>query len=160
MPSIDIKTDILAPKHFKTYKFAGYHPTRFLKIAPQLIQNIFRITQPNTFEDKLQWDTSADPIEFFALWRGKDGKDSRTTFWINIKAQGKQNVKDKMGDIAIYVWSTLDTKFSYSNFLDKSLITLYCYLYYYEIRRKYIVEQKRLIDTLDEQIKKVLESMG
>lgn len=160
MPSIDIKTDILAPKHFKTYKFSGYHPTRFLKIAPQLIQSVFRITAPNTFEDKYQWDTSADPIEFFGLWRGKYGMDARSTFWVNIKAQGKQNTKDKMGDLDIYVWSTLDTKFDYSNPLVKSLITLYCYLYYYKIRRRYIVQRKRMLDTLDAEIKKVLEEMG
>ena len=102
MPNyIEIRTDIFAPKHFKTYKFSGYHPTRFLKIAPQLIQTVFSITQPNTFEDKLQWDTSADPIEFFALWRGKYGKDRTTNFWVTIKAMGKQREKDKMGDITM-----------------------------------------------------------
>jgi hypothetical protein len=33
-------------------------------------------------------------------------------------------------------------------------------LYYYSLRRKYLEEQKRLLDTLDIEIKKVLDSMG
>ena len=160
MPSVKIKTDLLAPRHAKTYNFSGYHPTRFLKIVPKLIQDVFRITQPNTFEDKLMWDKSSDPIEFFSLTRGKYGKDSRTTFWVTIKIQGKQSQNDKMGEITIKVSSTLDTDFTYSNFLERGLIILYSHLYYYRIRRRYIVEQKRLLDDLDVEIKKVLDSMG
>jgi hypothetical protein len=156
MPSIELKTDLLAPKYFKTYEFSGFHPTRFLKVAPQLIKDIFQITEPNTFEDKLQWDKSSDPIEFFAQWRGKDSKDSRTDFWVVILAQGVQSEKDKMGNINIKVTSTLDTKFSYSNFLERALIAAYSYLYYYKIRRRYIQEQKKLLDVLDSEIKKVL----
>ena len=160
MPELQLKTDILAPRHTKTLKFAGYHPSRFLKIAPILIKDIFRITEPNTFEDKIKWDKSGDPIEFYGEWRGKDGKDKRTTFWVKIKADGIQREKDKMGEITIKVSSFIDTKFPYSNFLDKSLVRIYCYLYYNEIRRRYVEEARLLIEKLEIELKKELEAMG
>ncbi len=159
MPDIKLRTDILAPKHFKTYKFSGYHPTRFLKIAPNIIKDVFEIKEPNTFEDKLQWDKSSDPIEFFALWRGKDSKDNKTAFWVTVKVLGVQKAKDKIGNVSIFVSATLDTKFSYSNSLEKALITAYAHLYYHKIRRRYIKEQKVKLDAFDLEIKKILRAM-
>ena len=159
MPSINLRTDILAPKHFKTYNFSGFHPSRFLRMAPNLIKDVFSITEPNTFEDKLQWDKSSDPVDFYGLWRGKDGLDNKTTFWVTIVAQGKQRAQDKMGNLTIFVSATLDTNFSYSNSFDKALINTYAYLYYHKIRRRYIAEQKALLDELDIELKKVLKAM-
>ena len=159
MPSIELRTDVLAPKHFKTYNFSGYHPTRFLKVAPNLIKDVFQITEPNTFEDVLKWDRSSDPIEFYALWRGKDSKDNKSTFWVTVKAMGVQKAKDKMGKITIFVSATLDTNFPYSNSLEKALITAYAYMYYHKIRRRYIMEQKRNMDEFDLEIKKILGAM-
>jgi len=103
MPELQLKTDILAPRHVKTLKFSGFFPSRFLKLIPSLIKGVFRLSSTRFFEDKIKWDKSADPIEFYGEWRGRDDKDERTSVWVKIKVQGVQKEKDKHGEITIEI---------------------------------------------------------
>ncbi len=160
MPELQLKTDILAPKHIKTLKFSGYYPSRFLKIVPSIMKEIFKLTSTKLFEDKIQWDKSSDPIEFYGEWRGRDDKDARTSVWIKVKVHGIQREKDKNGEITIEITSTLFTKLPYSNFLEKMLVKTYSYLFYSEQRRNYIIKARRLLEVLENQLKKELETMG
>jgi hypothetical protein len=160
MPVLQLKTDILAPESVKTLKFAGYYPSRFLKLIPGLIKEIFRLSSTKFFEDKIKWDKSTDPIEFYGEWRGKDDQDKRTSVWIEVKVQGVQKENDKMGEVTIEISSTLDTKLPYSNFLEKALVRTYSYLFYSEQRRKYVIKARRLLEILEGKLKKELETMG
>jgi len=159
MPELQLKTDILAPRHVKTLKFSGFFPSRFLKLIPSLIKGVFRLSSTRFFEDKIKWDKSADPIEFYGEWRGRDDKDERTSVWVKIKVQGVQKEKDKHGEITIEITSSLVTKLPYSNFLEKALVRTYSYLFYSEQRRKYIIEARRRLNIIEDELKKELEKM-
>lgn len=160
MAALNIKTDILAPDHKKVLKFSGHDPTRFLKIIPDLMKSVFRLSSSKFFEDKLKWDVSSESTSFYADWRGKDDKDGRSSVWAKINAQGSFNPKDRMGKITITIEGTMVTKFKYSNFLDKALYLTYSKLFYSELRRKYVKGAKNNLETIENELKKELEAMG
>lgn len=160
MPELEIKTDILAPRHQKTIEYSGDYPSRLFKVIPPLMKDIFKITSSNFFEDKIKWDTSGEPTEFFGQWRGRDGKDRRTDVWVIVKVQGKQSPTEKKGSAVITIRGIIETSFPYSNLIDKSLVKTYSYFFYDKQRRYYIEEARRRFDILENEIKKELEIMG
>jgi len=160
MPDLVLKSDILAPEHEKTLKFSLYHPSKILGMVPELIKDIFRIGGTNLFEDEIKWDTSGDITKFYGSWRGKDGKDVRTTVWPKVKVLGEQSPKDKKGSITILISAELIVKFPYKNILEKALARLYSYWFYSEKRRKYTVEAKDKLDVLENEIRGIFEVRG
>jgi hypothetical protein len=156
MPKLRMRAEVFSPQNVKVINYSGYHPSKTLKIIPSLIRSVFRITSTDFYEDEIKWDVSGDPIEFFGQWRGKDEKDDRTLVWIKVKVDGKQNSKDKMGTVTIYIEPFMITEFPYSNFLDKSLVKTYSYFYYGNIRRDYIEEELNLLKKFEDQLREQL----
>jgi hypothetical protein len=159
MEEIKQKIEVLAPHYLKTLKYSGDHPSRVLKFIPSLIKDVFRITSTNFFEDDIRWDNSSENNMFYGAWRGKDGKDERTTLWVDIKVQGEQDEKTKKGNVTIWLRSYLITKFSYSNPLIKELLRVYLYYFYSERRRQYTEEARKLLDIIEKEIRTQLEIM-
>lgn len=160
MPQLVMKSDILAPAHTKTLKFFCDHPSKLMKVMPSLIKETFKITSTNFFEDRIKWDISADPVEFYGEWRGKDTKDNRTTLWVSVKLQGKQSLKEKKGEITIWLSGSLITQIPYSMIIDKTLYRIYAYYFYSNQRRYYSSIARDLFGKLEEVIKKELEIEG
>lgn len=158
MAKLEIKTDILAPAHKKVLNFTGQNPSRFLKIIPDLMKVVFRLSGSKFYEDRIKWDKTTENREFYAEWRGKDDKDNRTSVWAKIKMQGSQNEKDKNGNITIEIMGEMSTTFDYSNFIDKGLYLAYSRLFYSEQRRKYVLEAKKRLETIENELKKELET--
>jgi len=153
MGELKQKTEVLAPHYLKTLKFSGDHPSNVLKIIPPLIREIFKITTTNFFEDIVKWDNLTENNSFFAAWRGKDGKDERTTLWVDVKVQGEQNEKTKKGNVTIWLRSYLITKFPFSNSIQKGIIRAYSHYFYSEQRRKYTEEARQLLNILEKEIR-------
>lgn len=160
MPKLVMKSDILAPAHIKTLKFSCDHPSRLMKVIPTLMKETFKITSTNFYEDKIKWDTSADPTEFYGEWRVKDTKDNRTSLWVSVKLQGKQSIKERKGEVAVWLSGSLITEIPYSMILDKTLYRIYAYYFYSNQRRFYNEQARTLFIKLEEEIKKVLEIRG
>jgi hypothetical protein len=160
MPNLKLKSDVLAPHNVKTIKFSGDHTSRILKIIPPLMKNIFKITSTKFFEDSVKWDTSGDPTSFYAVWRGRDDKDARTSVWVIVKVQGDETEKDKKGNLTIYISGILVTTLPYDNAFWKVISQTYSRVFYSEQRRRYIAEARRYLEILESEIRKQLEIMG
>jgi hypothetical protein len=157
MPDLRLSVDVFSPHYVKTLRYTGDHPSRTLKIIPNLIKSTFKITSTNFYEDEIKWDKSApETIEFFGQWRGREPKDVRTNFWVKVKVIGKQNAKDKKGTVTIYIHPYMITTIPYSNFLDRALAYTYSHFFYGEQRRKYITKDliylKRFEDLLKQEL--------
>jgi len=160
MGELKQRIEVLAPHYLKTLKYSGDHPSLVLKFMPGLIRNIFKITSTNFFEDIIKWDNLTENNTFFGAWRGRDGKDERTTLWAEVKVQGEQNEKTKKGNVTIWLRSYLITKFPYSNALHKGILRIYSHYFYSEQRRRYTEEARRLLDILEKEIRVQLEIGG
>ncbi len=152
-----LKSDILAPQHVKVIKISGHNPSKALKIIPSSVKRIFRLGPADFFEDRIKWDTSGEKITFFAQWRGRVKKDVRTNIWVKVRVQGKESLKDKKGDLTVWITGELLTKFPYTNFLEKFIAKSYSFFFYSEHARKYVTEAKRLFDMLENEIKRMLK---
>jgi len=153
------KIDVLAPHYLKTLKYNGDNPSRVLKIIPPLMKVCFKITSTNFFEDIVKWDNLTENNMFYNVWRGRDGKDERTTLWVEVRVQGEQNEKTKKGNVTIWLRSYLITTFRYSNEIMKSLLRMYSYYFYSNQRRVYTEEAKKYLDRLETEIRKQLGIM-
>jgi len=156
MPELRFVADVFSPHHQKILKYSGNHPSKILKIIPLLVKDSFRITSTKFFEDEIKWDKSAEAIEFYGQWRGRDDKDGRTSIWIKVKAIGKQNSKDKKGWVTIYIHPYMITKLPYSNVFDKFLAKTYSFLFYGNQRKEYIKQELIFLKRFEERLKKEL----
>lgn len=148
-----IKTDFLAPVDKKTIEFNGFHPSKIIKMIPDLLKDTIRVEGGDVFEDKIKWDVSADPISFYGEWRAKYEFDMRSTASFKIVLMGSQNAKDKIGKIKVMIKGTLETKFPYTTFLHRSILWIYLYFFYNNQRRKYIDIGKILIDRIEDELR-------
>jgi hypothetical protein len=154
-----LKADILAPEHMKTLRYEGNHPSRILKIIPDLIKDVFILTGTKLFEDVIKWDVSGDPVEFFGAWRGKDGKDKRTTVWVDIKVNGKQSKEKKEGFVIVYLTAYILTDVSTKGPGGQAVTWIYKKAFYSEQRKKYIEEARKRLNTLENEIRRYFEMM-
>jgi hypothetical protein len=138
MGEIVLRDDLLTPAHKKTLEFSGLHPSRLIRELPEIIKDILKIESADFFEDEFKWDVSGDPIEFYVVWRARQPDlDKWSTIWLKFTLHGFQNKKDKIGKAKLTITGYLETKFPYNNFLHKSLLRLYNYMFYTQQRRKY-----------------------
>ena len=150
------KANALAPAETKTIDYTGPHPSKLLSMVGLIMQEALKVKSTSFFEDHFKWDISGDPIDFFGIWRCKDGKDERSTIWLKIRAHGRQSVKDKTGTIKIWIQSYVIVKIPYNNSLEKSLAWLHFRTFYYNQMRKYMKDAKRAAEEAENAIRTAL----
>ena len=153
MATITIKQDVLAPEYLKVLKLSGYHPSELLKLIPSLLLEIYRQQSPSLFEDNLRWDASGDPINFYAIWRIRDGKDARTKVFTKVVVEGQQSKTDLSGSIVVAIRSWVQTDVEYNNPLSRAGIWFYDRVFYKKHRLQYIDEARRNVLILEDAIK-------
>ena len=156
MSEITIVDDLLAPEDFITISFKGKNPFSVCTMVPNLLRDVLKVTGQDVFESDLRWDITADNRDFYGVWWGKRGEDKWTTTRVKVRAQGSQNVKDKTGWITIILKGWLETKYEYTNFVQKSFWWFFNYMFYYKQRRRYIEFSKDNIYTMRERMTKIL----
>jgi hypothetical protein len=147
------RTEILAPHYMKVLKYNGDNPTKVLKIMPNLIKSIFKVTSTNFFEDRFKWDNVFENNDFFAAWRGVYTEDERTKLWVDVKVQGTQNEKTKAGNVTIWLRAYIITKFKFLTSIDKLLLKIYSMYFYSNQRRFYNEKARRNVDILEKEIR-------
>ena len=75
---------------------------------------------------------------------------------MKITIQGAQSTKDLTGWVKIKIYGTVETKYEYSNFIQRSFWWTYNYLFYYKQRRDYIEYAKDLIYEMMDNFKEAL----
>lgn len=148
-----IKTEFLAPAEKKTIEFNGFHPSKIIKMMPDLLKDTLRLEGGDVFEDKIKWDISSDPVSFYGEWRAKYEFDMRSKAKFKIVLMGSQNAKDKIGKIKIMIKGDLETTFPYTTFLHRSVLWVYLYFFYNKQRRGYIDAGKILIERIEDEIR-------
>ena len=156
MPKILIIDDLLTPQEFILLKFRGKNPYAPCTMIPNLLRDVLKVTGQDVFEVDMRWDIMDDDRDFYGIWWGKRREDKWTTTRVKITAQGEQNVKDKTGDITIMIKGYLETRYEYSNFIQKSFWWFFNYMFYYKQRRRYLDFSKDNIYTLREKILSML----
>ncbi len=148
-----ITTDILAPSEKKTIEYSGFHPSRLIKLMPEILKSAMIIKSKDIFEDKIKWDVSSDPISFYGEWHINYTFDVRSKAKYKIVLQGSQSAKDKMGSIKISIKGAVETSFPFTTFLHRSVFWIYNYAFYNKQRRQYLETARILIDRVEDEIR-------
>lgn len=153
MADYKITTDILAPSDKKVIEYSGLHPSRIIKMMPDIIKDTLRVEGGSVFEDKIKWDVSGDPVSFYGDWRGKYPFDGRSSAFFKINVQGSQGAKDRIGKIKITIKGSVETKFPFTTPFHRSALWFYSYLFYNKQRREYIDMGKILTNRIEDEIR-------
>jgi hypothetical protein len=142
MPTITMSEDILAPSDTIKVSFKGKNPLTVIPGMLAVIKYNMKLSGKDMRETDLRWDTSSDPREFYGVWAGKKVNDRWTFTFVRVIAQGFENSTDKTGTITIWLKGSVETKFAYSNFIQKMFWFAYNYTFYWKQRRNYIERAK------------------
>lgn len=153
MPEWKFVEDVFVPEYLKTITITVPNPARLINEIPKMMVEIFRKTGPDLYEDIIKWDVSDDPIDFYGTWRIRDVKDARSTMWGTVIIHGKQNKKDKNGNVTIWLRGSLITKIPYTTPIDKTIAWVYTKFFYAERRRAYLAKAKEHFDRLENELR-------
>ena len=137
---IKIQDDLLAPSSKYVVKFKGHKPFEVINMLPRLVKNILHISSKDFWEEDIRWDITEEPREFFALLRSRKRFDKWSKVELKFTIRGHQSSKDGFGDIEVEIEGTLDTKYLYSNFLQRGLWWSFNRMFYHKQRRMYMDE--------------------
>lgn len=138
MPEIQIIDDILAPSDILRVNYRGLYPFKVFTMIPAILRDVMKITGVDIREFDVRWDISSDPRDFYGYWIGMRSEDRWTRTFIRVVVQGAQASKDKSGWVSIILKGTVNTRYEYSNFLQRSFWWFFNYAFYYSQRRNYI----------------------
>lgn len=138
MAKLKIVDDILAPHDTVKIKFEGKEPFLAMAQTPYQLRRVMKIPGKDLLETDVRWDISGDPRDFYGMWMGKRSEDRWTTTKIRIIIQGKQNSKDKTGQVEIEFKGTMETEYEYSNFIQRTFWFFYNRTFYHKQRQAYL----------------------
>ncbi len=135
MPEINIIDDILAPSDRIKIRYEGSNPSALLGMVPDMIKSIMKIPGKDLLETDIRWDVTDG--SFYGMWMGKRTEDRWTTTYLRVIVQGVQN-KEGTGWFVIEIKGQIETKYEYSNFIQRSFWWFYNHGFYYRQRRNYL----------------------
>ena len=139
MPELNIIDDIIAPSDRMKVKFSGANTASILGIVPGMIKDIMKIPGKDLLETDIRWDVTDG--SFYGVWTGKRAEDRWTTTYIRVIVQGVQD-KEGFGNFSIEIKGTVETKYEFSNFIQRGFWWFYNYGFYYKQRRGYLENGK------------------
>lgn len=139
--------------HVITYK--GKNPVLPIwNNCETIVRKTLEINSSKFFLIYFNWDNNDGA--FKAEWRAHMEGDRWTKPWFVIRVWGWQNLTpDKDGWIKIKTWGELETKYYYSNSIQKSLWWTYSYMFYDKQRRKMLEEARERYFRLQEEFRKL-----
>ena len=138
MPRIQIIDDIMAPSDVIKINFKGAYPFKVVTMVPTMLRDVMKITGVDLFERDIRWDFTQEAKAFYGYWIGRRKEDRWSTTFVIAIVQGEQSSKDKSGWVDIQLKGTVNTKYDYTNFIQKSFWWFYNLMFYYSQRRNYI----------------------
>ena len=139
MGDLKIIDDLMAPTDRAKIKYTGSNPGAVLGIVPDMIKNIMKIPGKDLLETDIRWDVTDG--SFYGVWMGKRTEDQWSKTHIRVICQGVQN-KDDTGWFTAEIKGTLDTGYTFSNFIQRSFWWFYNYGFYFKQRRGYLENGK------------------
>ena len=160
MPIWRIENDCLSPTGTLKIDYEGPQPFRIYFSIRDIIKRVFNVKDYDIWEREFRWDV---PRKFFIRIYVLKRLDVRSYMLIEISLQGKDTETPKeKGTLTILITGKLRTDFNLTGdfqqtLLYRSLIKLYHYIFYRNVRREYLDLCNRELLKFYEELKKVLK---
>jgi len=157
MSKINVIDDILAPADTIKVHYEGKNPFKVFDMPRGLLRDVMKISAKDILETDARWDILADPRAFYGMWMGKRTEDQWTKTNIRIIIQGEQDMKTRFGWLDIRFKGTVETKYEFTNFIQRGFWWTYNRTFYYSQRRRYLEYAK---DNIYDIRRKMQEALG
>ena len=139
MGDLKIIDDLMAPSDWLKVVYRGSNPAAIMGMVPYMIKTIMKIPGKDLLETDIRWDITDGG--FYGVWMGKRTEDQWSRTLIRVIVQGVQN-KDGTGNFSIEIKGTLETGYTFANFIQRSFWWFYNHGFYYKQRRGYLENGK------------------
>jgi hypothetical protein len=144
MATIKITDECLAPDREIRLSYSGPDPWGVAKKIEGTSRMFFHLSSVGTANTEIKWDVVGDNITFLSKWWIKKGLSGGSATAVgsdmygDIKIQGWKNKKTNVGEFQFRMWAQVQTEVSGWSPVLKPFWSLYSYLFYDKVRRKYI----------------------
>lgn len=136
MATLNISDDCLSPERYVYLTYSGPDPWGVVKKITGNLKAFFHIATSDMSNERLNWDATGDPINFYSLWWAKKGMSGFTQakwyFWV----QGSKSKTDNTGHFTMRLNGDLETTFNGPGIILKPYWVIYSFLFYNRVRRR------------------------
>lgn len=154
MAKLEIKDDCLTPDRHIFLRYNGPDPWGVVGKISGMIKPFFHVSTSSTNNDRLNWDVSGDPIQFYSTWWVKKSMSAYSKAKFYIKAQGEKSKTDNTGWFVMQMYADLETTFTGPGVVLKPMWLMYSYLFYNKVRRNYLDSCRNYAYNFRNEIKK------
>ena len=147
--------DLIGPQFVKVFEYSGPNPSKIINEMRDPIMDVMRIEGPSYYEDSIKWDVAGDPIKFFGIWRGKEGKDARSNVTLFVKVLGEESPKTKQGKFTMWIRYYMNVNIPYANSLQKTFAFLNANFFYKNRTKQYQEEARRRLHDFENMLREI-----
>ncbi len=162
MPVWRIEDDCIAKSAKLTLNYKGLNPLSIYQKVRGIIKQVTRVKEERIWERDYRYDTIGDLRGFYIRLYVYFKRDARTFILFELIFQGKQPVDpNKSGNLTMSISARLITEYRLDStfqqsILYRSLLRMYYYLFYSEVRRRNLEDCNKYIDEILEKIRSEL----
>ncbi len=145
LKKLKLTDEVLAPSWSIKISYSGPTPSAAIDIIKEIAKRRFRVSSKFWFEDKFLFVDIGDNYELHAVWSAKNKFDRYSKYNFKLQFDMNEGKKTKSGSFTLAVKPTIETSFSYRNFLQRAFYKIFMRMFYYEQRRKYMEEMKQWV---------------
>jgi len=153
MAKIVIRDDCMTPDRYLRFKYSGPDPWGMAEFLDANIRPFFHITSSNANNYRINWDVTGDPITFYARWWAKKSLGRFSGLQFQFKLVGERGKTRNEGKFSLSYHARVVTRFEGWSPIMKPVWTLYSYLFYNRVRRKYIEQCRNYMLTFGNLVK-------
>lgn len=153
MAKMVIRDDCMTPDRYMRLKYTGPDPWGMAEFLNGNLKQFFHVSTSKVNNYRINWDVTGDPISFYARWWARKEVGRFTELKFIFKLVGEKGKTRNEGKFSLSYHARVITTFSSWGPLMKPFWSLYSYLFYNRVRRKYIEQCKDYMITFGNMVK-------
>jgi hypothetical protein len=153
MAMMEIRDDCMTPDRYVRLKYSGPNPWGVAEWLSENLKPYFHVSSSKVNNYRINWDVTGDPITFYARWWANKEVGRFTYLRFMFKLVGDKGKTRNEGKFSLSFHARVITVFGGWGPLVKPVWTLYSYLFFNRVRRKYIEQCRNYLLNLSKLIK-------
>lgn len=153
MSTIVIRDDCAVPDRYVRMKYSGPNPWGVSDFLNDNLKPFFHVSTSKVNNYRINWDITGDPITFYARWWVNKEVGRFTYMKFTFKVVGEKGKIKNEGKFSLSYHARVITEFGGWGPLLTPVWTIYSYLFFNRVRRKYIEQCRNYMSTFKNMVK-------
>jgi hypothetical protein len=154
MAKMVIRDDCMTPDRYLRLKYTGPDPWGVAEFLNANLKEFFHVSSSKISNYRINWDVTGDPVSFYARWWARKQVSRMSMMKFIFKLVGEKGKVKNEGSFSLSYHARVITEVSGWGGLLKPFWSLYSYLFYNRLRRKYIEQCRNYMLTFMNTVKK------